>query len=136
MICLGVALLGSNLFGTLWVSWVCVSFSFTRLGKFSVITSSTRCSILVCFLLLLVFSWWTFLHFVLSKMFLKLSSFFYPFFSCSAWVFFLPCLPNHWFNPLLHLTYYLFLSVYCILYFWLVLFLWFLCLTSCCWVSL
>ena len=34
------------------------------------------------------------------------------FFCSSIWVFFLSCLPNHWFNPLLHLTYFSLLLLY------------------------
>ena len=57
---------------------------------------------------------WILLHFMLSKMFIKLSSFFKILFSfcCPAWVFFLPCPLKHWFYPLLELTYCLFFPVY------------------------
>ena len=37
--CLGVFRLGFILFGTLWVSWTCVTISFPTLGKFSAIIS-------------------------------------------------------------------------------------------------
>ena len=41
MMCLSVFLLGSNFFGTLWVSWNSWnSISFARLGKFSIICSN------------------------------------------------------------------------------------------------
>ena len=43
--CLGVFLLGSNFFGTLWVSWTCMCSSFPRLGKFSFIIFSNNFSI-------------------------------------------------------------------------------------------
>ena len=39
--CLGVFLLGFILFGTLWVSWTWVIISFSILGKFSTIISSS-----------------------------------------------------------------------------------------------
>ena len=39
--CLGVFHLGFILFGTLWVSWTCVTISFPILGKFSTIISSS-----------------------------------------------------------------------------------------------
>ena len=55
------------------------------------------------------------------------------FFSCSAWVFLLPCLPNCWFDLLFHLTWCLFLPLYYLFQilhslFLTVPFLWFLCL--------
>ena len=86
--CLGVFLFGSNFFGTLWASRTCVSFSFTRLGKFLVIISSNRFSIPCS-----VYSpsdipmMQMLLHFMLSKMFLNLSLFFFSF-CCSCWVLF------------------------------------------------
>ena len=40
-VCLGVFHLGFILFGTLWVSWTCVTISFPILGKFSAIISSS-----------------------------------------------------------------------------------------------
>ena len=39
--CLGMFHLGFILFGTLWVSWTCVTISFPILGKFSNIISSS-----------------------------------------------------------------------------------------------
>ena len=42
MICFGVFLLESNFFGTLWISWTCMSISFARLGKFSFIIFSNK----------------------------------------------------------------------------------------------
>ena len=39
--CLGMFHLGFILFGTLWVSWTCVTISFPILGKFSAIISSS-----------------------------------------------------------------------------------------------
>ena len=74
--CLGVFRLGFILFGTLWLSWTCVTISFPILGKFSAIISSSN------------FSWPFFLssssgtpmiqmlgHFTLSQRPLRLSSF-------------------------------------------------------------
>ncbi|KAF6094921.1 hypothetical protein HJG60_011985 [Phyllostomus discolor] len=45
MICLEVALFRFLLFGTFCVSWICVTFSLIKLGKFSIITFSNRFSI-------------------------------------------------------------------------------------------
>ena len=45
MMCLGVGLFGFLLIGTLCHSWICVTFSLIRLGKFSIITFSNRFSI-------------------------------------------------------------------------------------------
>ena len=74
--CLGVFCLGFILFGTLWVSWICVTISFPIWGKFSAIIASS------------IFSWPFFLsssygtpmiqmleHFTLSQKSLRLSSF-------------------------------------------------------------
>ena len=74
--CLGVFRLGFILFGTLWVSWTCVTISCLFLGKFSAIIS------------LSIFSWPFFLSsssgtpmirmlgcFTLSQRTLRLSSF-------------------------------------------------------------
>ena len=44
MLCLGVCLLESNFFGTLLVSWICMSSSYTRLGKSSFIICSNKFS--------------------------------------------------------------------------------------------
>ena len=45
MICLEVDLFGFLLIGTVCVSWICVTFSLIRLGKFSIVTFSNRFSI-------------------------------------------------------------------------------------------
>ena len=42
IMCLGVVLFGSNLFGTLWASWISMPISFTRLGKFYFIIFSNK----------------------------------------------------------------------------------------------
>ena len=42
MMCLGVGLFASILFGTLCASWTCKSISFTKLGKFSFLIFSKR----------------------------------------------------------------------------------------------
>ena len=63
MRCLGVGLFGFIMFRSLWASWPCVSFSFTRLGNFLVIISSDR--FLIPFslsLLLLVSLWYGYYH--------------------------------------------------------------------------
>ena len=51
-VCLGVFHLGFILFGTLWVSWTCVTISFPILGKFSAIISPSIFSWPFCLLLL------------------------------------------------------------------------------------
>ena len=45
MLCLAVGLFGFLLFGTLYVSWIWVTFSLIRSGKFSIITFSNKSSI-------------------------------------------------------------------------------------------
>ena len=58
MMCLGVYLLGSKFFGTLWGSWTYwKSISFARLGKFSFIICSNNLQFLVLPLLLLAPLW-------------------------------------------------------------------------------
>ena len=91
MICLGVFLLGSSFFGTLWVSWTSwKSISFARLGKFSFIICSNKFSIFLFFL----FSFWhpynsDVERFKMSWRFLSLSSFFWILVSSffSGWIF-------------------------------------------------
>ena len=90
-ICLGMFRLGFILFGTLWVSWIWVIISFSILGKFSTLISSS------------IFSWSFFLssssgtpiiqmleHFILSWRSLRLSSFLlihFSFFLCFIYFF-------------------------------------------------
>ena len=91
MMCFAVGLFGFLLFRTLCVSWICVTFSPLRLGKFSITTFSNSFSIhrssfspsgipsiriLLRFMLL-------FISLIPSSFFLSLFSF-----SCSFWVFF------------------------------------------------
>ena len=91
MMCLGVFLLGSYFFGTLWASWTSwKSISFATLREFSFLIFSNKFSISCCssspsdtpMIQMLE-------HLKLSQMFLSLFSFFwilvYPF--CSGWMF-------------------------------------------------
>ena len=79
--CLGVFHLGFILFGTLWVSWTCVTIFFPILGKFSALISSS------------IFAWPLFFYsssgnlmtqmlgcFALSQKALRFSSFLFLFF--------------------------------------------------------
>ena len=45
MMCFGVVLFGSNLFGTLYASWTYMSISFAKLGKFRFIIFSNKFSV-------------------------------------------------------------------------------------------
>ena len=105
MIYLGVGLFEFILFGTLCTSWTCMSFYFTKLGKFSVTISSNK---------FLIFcspspfgspTMWILLSLIMSQRYFKLPSFFKFCFllSVSIRCFLLPCLWNHWFDPQLHL---------------------------------
>ena len=78
MMCLGVFLLGSSFFGTLWAPWTSwKSISFTRLGKFSFIMFSNKfsfaCSSSSPSGTPMI---WISEHLKLSQRFLSLSSFF------------------------------------------------------------
>ena len=117
--CLGVFHLGFILFGTLWVSWICVAISFPILGKFSAIISSS------------IFSWPFFLsssgtpmsqmlgHFTLSQRSLRLSSFLFsslfhlfpPFYLLPHLSYLLPLLFYCWF------PHSVFDLIYCIIHF-------------------
>ena len=106
MLCLGVVLFGSTLFGTLCASGACMSISFTKLGKicftvflnkFSISCSSSYPSdtpmiqMLVCLRC--------------PRGLLFYPCFFYnSFFLLSLLIecFFLPCVPNCWFDTWLH----------------------------------
>ena len=46
IMCLGLGLFGFILLGTLQASWIWVSFSFPKVGKFSAIISSNKTSAL------------------------------------------------------------------------------------------
>ena len=106
----GIFHLRFTLFGTLWVSWTMVTISFSILGKFSTIISSS------------VFSWSFFLsssgtpmirmlgHLTLSQRSLRLSSFllirfssllhlFPPFYLLPHLSYLLPLLFYCWFTP-------------------------------------
>ena len=143
MMCHGVCFFGSDLYGTLWTLWTCVTISFTRLGKFLVIISLNQFSIPSSLSSPGIPMMQMLLHFMLSKMFLKLSTFFRILFSfcCSALVFFstlsfktlvqssASC--NLLFIPasvlfISDIAFHIFDGP----------FLWFLCLFSCYWVSL
>ena len=79
MMCLGAGFFGSNLFGTLWDSWTCVFF-LHEIREFLVLipsnTFSIPCSLSSSNIPIMLM----FLCFMLSKMFLKLFSFFKFFF--------------------------------------------------------
>ena len=93
---------GFMLFGTLCTSQVCVSISFARLGKLSVIITSNRflisCSLSSLFGAKVVYS-------MLFQRPLKLSLIFFFFFAVLIGCFLLPYIQNNWFSPLLHLFY-------------------------------
>ena len=105
MICLGVFLFGSNLFGTLWASWISwKSISFTRLGKFSCLICSNKFSTSCC-----CSSPsgtpinWIVEHFRLSQRFISLSSLFWILVflflhSVLVGCLFLPFVANYWFE--------------------------------------
>ena len=90
MMCLEVGLFGFLLLGTLCDSWICLTFSLIKLGKFSIITFSNTFYIpwsssptgIPCIMILLCF--------MLSCISLNPSSFFLNLFSFSYsfWVFF------------------------------------------------
>ena len=111
MMCLAVGLFVFLLIGTLCDSWICVTFSLIKLGKFSIITFSSRFSI-VALLLLLVFLLYGYCYVSCCPAFplIPLHSFWasFPFLALS-WCFFLPCPPAHWSHPLLHSVYFWFL---------------------------
>ena len=103
MMCLGLFLLGSNLFGTLWASWTSwKSISFARLGKFSFIICWNKFSIFWSSSSLSGTAMIRMLERLkLSLRFLNLSSNVFEFFflhSVLVECFFLPSAPNHWFE--------------------------------------
>ena len=85
MMCLGVGLFVSNLSGILWTFWTCVTFSFTRLGRFQSLFLQIGSPLLALLLLLLGFlqcgcyaSCW-------PKCFLNSHFLIFFSFCCSAW---------------------------------------------------
>ena len=100
MMCLGVFLLGSNFFGTLWAFWTSwKSLSFARLGKLSFIiclnkfSTSCSCSSSGTPMIRMLE------HLKMSQRFLSLSSFFWILYSFhSRWVLLLHFVPNHCFE--------------------------------------
>lgn len=78
---------GFVLFGTLWISWICMSVSFPRLEKFSAIICSNKFSPFFSSLFFWETYEWMFIHLISHK--LKLSSLFknsFCFLFCSDWV--------------------------------------------------
>ena len=108
MMCLGMGLFASILFGTLCASWTCMSIFFTKLGKFSFIIFSNRFPISYCFLLHLTSlwcEWWTTWS-CLGGYLLCLWFFFILFFFLLFWlVGLLPYASNHRFDSWLHSLY-------------------------------
>ena len=102
--CLGVVLFGSNLFETLCPSWTRMSISFTKLGKFSFIIFSNNFSIYCFSSLLGTLMFQMLVHLKLSQRFLICPCFFEFFFLSTVLIecFFLPCVPNRWFDSWLH----------------------------------
>ena len=107
MMCLGVSLFGSTLFGTLCASWIYMSISFTKLAKLSFIIFSNRFPI-YCSFSSSGMPVMQMLHCLkLSQRLLMLSPLFWiPFsFCCSDWLFLLPYVPNHSFDSQLYPPY-------------------------------
>ena len=108
MMCLGVGLFGFILVGILCASWTCVSISFTKLGKFSVIIFSNRFPISCSFsypsgspmMQMLV-------YLRLSQRLLTSHFFFYSFFLLTVLIgwFLLPYTPTRWFDSRYHPLY-------------------------------
>ena len=101
------------LIGTLCPSWTCMNFSLIKLRKFSIITFSNRfyipCSSscpsgipIIWILLFFMLPWTSFNSF---SFFLSLFFLFLLFLG----VFFLPCPPTYWFDPLLLIAWFWFL---------------------------
>ena len=108
MMCLGVVLFGSNLFGTLCASWTCMSISFTKLGKFSFIIFSSKFSISCSssssgtFMIKILVSWRCLRGFLFYPYFFFNSLFFFLFLLNA---FCLPYVPNHCFEYQCHPLY-------------------------------
>ena len=105
--CLGVFHLGFILFGTLWVSWTCMTTSFPILGKFSTIISSS------------IF-WWLFCLFILGLLWFKYWGIYYcprglwgcPHFFYLFIFFFFPHYLIYFHHSIFHLTY----PIFCLNY--------------------
>ena len=100
MMCLGVVLFGSNLFGTVCTSWTYMSISLAKLGKFSLIIFSNNFSIFCSFSSGTPMIWML-VHLEMFQRLLILFSFFKFFFSScfSDWMLISFYVPNHWFEP-------------------------------------
>ena len=119
MMCLGVVLFGSNLFGTLCFLDLYVYF-FHQIREVSFIIFSnkfsTHCSSSSPSGTPMI---WMLAHLEMSQNILTLSLVFwilvYSFFFCSGWMFILPYVPNHWFEsqfPSLHCWFPMDISVF------------------------
>ena len=127
--CLGVFHPGFILFGTLWVSWTWVAISFTILGKFSTISSSSIFSL--PFFLSSSSSGTPMIqmlgHLTFSQRSLRLSSFLWILFSSLLHLFLPFYLLSHLSYLLPQLFYCWFLQsflnlIYCVINYWLTLF--------------
>ena len=77
MMCFSVDFFGSNLFGTLYVSWTYISISFAKLGKFSFIIFSSKFSISCSSSSSGIPMIWLLAHLEMSQRFLSLSLLFF-----------------------------------------------------------
>ena len=142
--CLGVGLFASILFGTYCAPWIHMSISFTKLGNFSFIIFSIRFPISSSFSSSSTLMIKMLVYLKLSQRFLSLSFFFWILFSSpysDQMFFFLPYVPNHWFDSWLHplqcwfpvnfyFTKFFFISLYFSLFHFYFIFLYFIYFTS------